>query len=141
MTAISVPSGLRAVRIGSDHSTSAWGAPSVHVSDDGMQYSRRRPIASSMRRYVGADDFRSGNNSGLFAARYSSRCWTVAFAVFGLVGIALTSPSHAQAPNLGTAAAYAVLAGSTVTNTGPSASSGTLVSAQVPRSPGFPREL
>ena len=73
-----------------------------------------------MRRYVGADDFRSGNNSGVFAGLHSSRCWTVAFAVFGLVGIALTSPSHAQAPNLGTAAAYAVLAGSTVTNTGPS---------------------
>jgi hypothetical protein len=29
-------------------STSAWGAPSVHISDDGMQYPRRRPIASSI---------------------------------------------------------------------------------------------
>ena len=32
--------------------------------------------------------------------------------------VAPTSPSHAQAPNLGTAASFGVLAGSTVTNTG-----------------------
>ena len=41
-----------------------------------------------------------------------------AVAVLGLMGAAVTSPSHAQqAPSLGTAASFAVLAGSTVTNT------------------------
>src|SRR4029079_16616788 len=34
--------------MGSGRSTSAWGAPSVHINDDGMQYPRRRPIASSI---------------------------------------------------------------------------------------------
>src|ERR1700687_3021050 len=42
-----------------------------------------------------------------------------AVAVLGLMGATLTSPSHAQqAPSLLTAASFAVLAGSTVTNTG-----------------------
>src|SRR6516225_4229285 len=44
MTVISVPSGSRAVR---DRLRSfnfcMGGAPSVHISDDGMQYPRRRP--------------------------------------------------------------------------------------------------
>ena len=39
-----------------------------------------------------------------------------AVAVLGLMGAAVTSPSHAQAPSLGTAASFGVLAGSTVTN-------------------------
>src|ERR1019366_6434187 len=41
-----------------------------------------------------------------------------AVAVLGLMGAALTSPSHAQAPPLLTAGSFGVLAGSTVTNTG-----------------------
>jgi hypothetical protein len=40
-----------------------------------------------------------------------------AVAALGLMGAALTSPSHAQAPPLGTAGSFGVLAGSTVTNT------------------------
>jgi uncharacterized protein with beta-barrel porin domain len=36
--------------------------------------------------------------------------------MLGLMGAALTSPSHAQAPPLGTAASFAVIAGTTVTN-------------------------
>ena len=41
-----------------------------------------------------------------------------AVAILGLMGATLTSPSHAQqAPSLLTAASFAVLAGSTVTNT------------------------
>src|ERR1700737_4472717 len=40
-----------------------------------------------------------------------------AMAALGLMGAALTSPSHAQAPPLGTAGSFAVLAGTTVTNT------------------------
>ena len=47
-----------------------------------------------------------------------------AVAALGLMGAALTSPSHAQAPPLGTAASFGVLAGSAVTNTGSSVISG-----------------
>src|SRR6187397_1117306 len=54
MTAISVPSGSRVVR---DRLRSfnfcMGGSPSVHISDDGVQYPRRRPIASSI---MGSED-------------------------------------------------------------------------------------
>src|ERR1700738_4458426 len=40
-----------------------------------------------------------------------------AVAALGLMGAALTSPSHAQAPPLGTDGSFGVLAGTTVTNT------------------------
>jgi outer membrane autotransporter protein len=54
-----------------------------------------------------------------------------AVAALGLMGAALASPSHAQAPPLGTAASYGVLAGSTVTNTG-----ATVIDGNVGVSPG-----
>jgi outer membrane autotransporter protein len=43
-----------------------------------------------------------------------------AVAALALIGAALTSPSYAQAPALGTTAGFGVLAGSTITNTGAS---------------------
>src|ERR1700732_931440 len=50
-----------------------------------------------------------------------------AAAVLGLMGATtLTSPSHAQAPSLGTAGGFGVLAGSTRTNTGATCVPGTV---------------
>src|SRR4029077_16575817 len=60
---------------------------------------------------------RSYDPSALSGTRYFSRRSTAALAALGLMVVAPTSPSHAQAPTLGTAASFGVLAGSTVTNT------------------------
>ena len=73
-----------------------------------------------------AGDVRSGDNPGaLIGTRYSSRCLTAAFAALGLTVVAPTSPSHAQAPPLGTTANFAILSGAGITNTGPSVITGT----------------
>jgi hypothetical protein len=82
--------------------------------------------SASMRGHAGAD-FRWGHSPRpLIGTRYSSRFRTVAFAILGLVASTLTCPSYAQAPDLLTAATYAVFAGSTVTNTGSSVLNGNL---------------
>src|ERR1700694_4104104 len=59
-----------------------------------------------------------------------------AVAVLGLMGAALTSPSHAQAPPLGTAATYGVIAGSTVTNVPGTLLSHTIINGDLGVSPG-----
>jgi uncharacterized protein with beta-barrel porin domain len=59
-------------------------------------------------------------------------------AALGLMGAALTSPSHAQGVNLLTAGNFAVLAGSTVTNTGPSILFGNLGLSPGSAITGFP---
>ena len=66
-----------------------------------------------------------------------------AWAAVGLLLVASTSPGHAQAPTLGRVATFAVLGGSTVTNTGATVLTGTaalpgnLGVTQAARSPGF----
>src|ERR1019366_7429139 len=60
-----------------------------------------------------------------------------AVAALGLV-VALTFPSHAQAPDLRTAANFAVLGGSTVTNTGTSVLTGNLGVSPGSAITGFP---
>src|ERR1700674_375951 len=62
---------------------------------------------------------------------------SLALAALG-VGATLTSPSHAQPANLGTAADFAVLGGSTVTNTGPSVLTGNLGVSPGTAITGFP---
>jgi uncharacterized protein with beta-barrel porin domain len=66
---------------------------------------------------VSAGDLRPCDPGALIGTRYFSRRSTAALAALGLMVVAPTSPSHAQAPTLGTAASFGVLAGSTVTNT------------------------
>jgi len=107
----------------------------------GPAFLNRLYAGASMRGHPGAD-FRSGNiPRPLIGTRYSSRYRTVAFAVLGFGASTLTSPSHAQAPDLLTAATYAVLAGSTVTNTGPSVLNGNLGVSPGSAITGFPPGL
>ena len=54
------------------------------------------------------------------------RAVTMSIAALGLMAVAQASPVHAQSPDLGTAANFAVLAGSAVTNTGTSVLLGNL---------------
>jgi uncharacterized protein with beta-barrel porin domain len=73
---------------------------------------------------VSAGGLRSRNNPGaLIGTRCFSLCLTAALAA--LVLFVLTSPAHAQAPPLGTTTGFGVLAGSAITNTGPTVITGT----------------
>ena len=58
---------------------------------------------------------------GAQAFQYS----TAAFAALGLMILVPISPSHAQAPPLGTLANFAILANTGITNTGPTVITGT----------------
>lgn len=98
----------------------------------GTAFSRRLRAGVALRALAAgsasAGDLRSGNNPGArIGTRYFSPSLTAAFAALGLMVVAPTSPGHAQAPPpLGTAASFAILAGTEVTNTGPSVINGDL---------------
>src|ERR1700681_92812 len=68
-------------------------------------------------------------SENIACALSGTRCfspWVMpAFAALGLM-VVPTSSGYAQAPPLGVAASYAVIAGTTVTNTGPSVLNGDL---------------
>lgn len=72
------------------------------------------------------------SGGGGMSTTYSTNSWrrnfwcsTAASAALGLTMLAPASSAHAQAPNLGAADSFAVLGGSTVTNTGPTVINGT----------------
>jgi uncharacterized protein with beta-barrel porin domain len=74
--------------------------------------------------FASAVDFRSHDPDALIGTRYVSRRSAAAIATLMLV--AATSSSHAQAPPLGTAGSYGVLAASAITNTNPTVITGGL---------------
>jgi uncharacterized protein with beta-barrel porin domain len=81
----------------------------------------------SRDQFFSASDLRSGSNPGaVIGTRYAFRRLFAVFAALGLAVLAPPTPGHAQAPPpLGGVAPFAVLAGSTVTNTGPTVLTGT----------------
>jgi hypothetical protein len=93
-----------------------------HMKAKGSAFSRRLRAGVSQQALAAgsaAGDLRSGNDprAGIASRNFSGRL-TAAFAVLSLMTIAPTAPSHAQAPPLGTAASFGVLAGSEITTTG-----------------------
>ena len=97
----------------------------------GSAFSRRLCAGVSLRALMAgsasAHDLPSGKNWRVpFATQSFSRSCAAAFAALGLTVIAPISPGHAQAPPLGTAASFAILAGSAVTNVGPSVITGNI---------------
>src|ERR1700692_1573431 len=83
----------------------------------------RRTLAD---RFAAVRDCRSRNNQKSLTRKRCAR-WSlfVAVAAIGPAIAAATSTAFAQAPPLGTVDTFAVLGGSTVTNTGPTVLSGT----------------
>jgi hypothetical protein len=100
-----------------NHMTTSSGSARLLCARYALPLLRDQVFAASGRR--------SGINAGAVGTRYSFRRLLIASAVLGLMALAPTSPGHAQAPPLGTVATFAVLGGSTVTNTGPTVLTGT----------------
>jgi uncharacterized protein with beta-barrel porin domain len=73
-----------------------------------------------------ARDVGSCNVADGIATRRFARRVTAAFAAIGLLVVCPISPSHAQAPPLGSAQSFGVLAASAITNTGPTVINGNL---------------
>src|ERR1700686_2401255 len=74
---------------------------------------------------VSAGGLRPRNNPGARMGARAFQYLTAAFAALGLMILVPISPSHAQAPPLGTLANFAILANTGITNTGPTVITGT----------------
>ena len=98
----------------------------------GSAFSRQLRSGVSLRALAAGSASAGGNNPVAPVGTRHISWWTTAFAALGLM-LAPTFPSHAQAPPLGTAASFGVLAGSTVTNT---PLSPTVINGDVGVSPG-----
>ena len=87
----------------------------------GSAFSRRLRASVSLRALAvsaaAANDRSRKNPRPLSATQYLPRSWAAAIAALGMT-IVVPTASDAQAPPLGTAASFGVLAGTTVTNTG-----------------------
>src|ERR1700674_657747 len=107
----------------------------MNTTSSGFSRARATPRALSIW-CISAGDLRSRNKPDARMKLRAFRFLAAAFAALGLMMLAPPSPRFPQGPPLGTLASFGVLAGSTVTNTGPSVIGTVLIPANVGVSPG-----
>jgi hypothetical protein len=88
----------------------------AHLLTNSRKFRAGSALRALAAESASAGDLRSYNPGALIGMRHLSRSLPATVAALGLI-VTSTSSSHAQAPSLGTAASFGVLAGTTVTNT------------------------